>query len=65
MMVNLDRDKCVGAGQCVMAAPAVFDQADDDGLAVLLDPAPTGALEEDAREAARVCPALAIHLAED
>ena len=65
MIVNLDRDKCVGAGQCVMAAPAVFDQGDDDGLAVLLDPAPTGARKEGAREAARVCPALAIYLAED
>lgn len=31
MRTHADRDKCIGAGQCAMAAPAVFDQ-DDDGV---------------------------------
>jgi ferredoxin len=26
MRVSLQKDLCIGAGQCVLAAPAVFDQ---------------------------------------
>lgn len=39
MHITADRERCVGAGQCVLAAPAVFDQ-DDDGLVapLTLDP---------------------------
>ncbi|MFF0087030.1 ferredoxin [Streptomyces canus] len=29
MRIDVDADRCVGAGQCVMAAPKVFDQNDD------------------------------------
>jgi ferredoxin len=29
----VDRDRCIGAGQCVLAMPSVFAQ-DDDGLVV-------------------------------
>jgi ferredoxin len=35
MKIEANRDVCIGAGMCVMTAPAVFDQ-DDDGLVVLL-----------------------------
>jgi len=58
--VILDQDKCIGSGQCVLSAPEVFDQRDDDGIAVLLEETP----EEGTREAARICPALAITVAE-
>lgn len=37
MKVIIDEDKCVGAGQCVLAAAEVFDQREDDGIVVLLD----------------------------
>jgi ferredoxin len=40
MRVELDEPKCVAAGQCVMAAPEVFDQRDDDGVAILLEEQP-------------------------
>lgn len=59
MKVTLDQDKCVASGQCVVAAADVFDQ-DDDGIAVLLDPAPSSARADDVQQAAAVCPALAI-----
>ncbi|WP_234317430.1 ferredoxin, partial [Streptomyces stelliscabiei] len=36
MRVELDEPKCVASGQCVMASPEVFDQRDDDGVAILL-----------------------------
>ncbi|MFD6277127.1 ferredoxin [Streptomyces sp. NPDC060209] len=61
MKVTLDQDKCVASGQCVVAADDVFDQ-DDDGIAVLLDPAPPSARAEDVQQAAAVCPALAIRV---
>lgn len=62
MHIELDQDRCVGAGQCVMAAPDVFDQREDDGIAVLLDPTPPAEQADNVREAAAVCPAMAIAL---
>ncbi|MFE3743374.1 ferredoxin [Streptomyces sp. NPDC059134] len=46
MRVTVDQESCVGAGQCVLNAPDVFDQ-DDDGFVVLLNEAP-GAEDRDA-----------------
>jgi ferredoxin len=64
MKVVVDQDKCVGAGQCVLLAPDVFDQRDEDGIVVLLNEFPPAELHDDVRQAARVCPALAIELDE-
>jgi len=60
MKVTVDEDKCCGAGQCVLLAPDVFDQREDDGIVVLLDAAPSEELHAAVREAAAVCPAAAI-----
>jgi ferredoxin len=60
MKVTADQDKCCGAGTCVMLAPDVFDQREQDGVVVLLDPAPPAGLHAAVREAAGVCPASAI-----
>jgi ferredoxin len=62
--VTVDQDKCVGAGQCVLTAPEVFDQRDEDGIVVLLREEPPATAHDDVRTAAQVCPALAIELAE-
>jgi ferredoxin len=62
MRVHVDQDKCCGAGSCVLSAPEVFDQNDEDGLVVLLDPRPPAELHEAVREAAAVCPAEVITL---
>jgi ferredoxin len=59
MRVTVDRDKCVGAGQCVLVAPETFDQ-DDDGIVALLTEAPPRERRAAVEEAARLCPALAI-----
>lgn len=64
MRVVVDQDKCVGSGQCVLLAPDVFDQRDEDGIVVLLRDNPPAALYDDVRQAARLCPALAIGLDE-
>ncbi|MFF8234915.1 ferredoxin [Streptomyces caelestis] len=64
MKVEVDVPKCVASGQCVLIAPEVFDQRDEDGMVVLLDETPAPELHEAVRESAMVCPAAAIHLAE-
>ncbi|QII07358.1 ferredoxin [Rhodococcoides fascians A25f] len=64
MKVVVDQDKCVAAGQCVAASMEVFDQRDEDGIVVLLEEFPSAELAEDVRQAAAVCPALAIQIEE-
>ncbi|MEI5524816.1 ferredoxin [Streptomyces brasiliscabiei] len=60
MKLHVDETKCCGAGQCVLIAPDIFDQRDEDGIVVLLDPTPPAPHHPSAREAAAVCPARAI-----
>jgi ferredoxin len=60
MKVTVDQEKCCGAGTCVLLAPDVFDQRDEDGLVVLLDETPADDLHDIVREAASVCPGVAI-----
>jgi ferredoxin len=55
--IHIDRDKCMGSGNCSYWAPGVFD-LDDDGIAVVSGD-PTG--HEDRVElAAEHCPTAAI-----
>jgi ferredoxin len=63
MKVELEADKCVASGQCVLAAMDVFDQ-DDDGIAILLEQEIGDELLDDVKEAVAVCPAAAIRLIE-
>jgi ferredoxin len=59
--VEADRDLCISAGNCVMSAPAVFDQ-DDDGIVVLLvADVPEGEVAH-VRDAVKLCPAEALRL---
>jgi ferredoxin len=60
--VRVDQDVCIGAGQCVFAAPAVFTQREDDGVVELLQTHPAPELASAVEEAARVCPASVITL---
>jgi ferredoxin len=60
MKVTVDKEKCIASGQCVLTAPDVFDQRDEDGIVVLLNPDPPDGLAQDVKQAAAVCPALAI-----
>ncbi len=64
MKITVDQDKCCGAGTCVLLAPEVFDQRDQDGIVVLLDAAPAEELHDTVREAASVCPGVAISVSE-
>ncbi len=60
MQVTIDQDLCCSAGQCVLAAPDVFDQSDDDGLVRLRRAIPGPGLHADVRLAAALCPSGAI-----
>jgi ferredoxin len=60
MKITADLNKCIGGGQCVLAAPDVFDQRDEDGLVIVLNPNPTAEQAASVHEAARLCPAAAI-----
>ncbi|GLW08052.1 ferredoxin [Microtetraspora sp. NBRC 13810] len=64
MKIIVDEDRCCGAGQCVLLAPEVFDQREDDGIVILLTAEPGEHLRASVREAAAVCPASAIELDE-
>jgi ferredoxin len=59
MKVSLEKDLCIGAGQCVLAAPEVFDQDEDGTVELLADPSPAEQ-DEAVRSAAHACPAQVI-----
>ncbi|MFE4534651.1 ferredoxin [Streptomyces scopuliridis] len=64
MKVFADQDTCVASGQCVLAAAEVFDQREEDGIVVLLDNNPPVGLADEVRQAAALCPAVAIRVEE-
>ncbi|MFF7656399.1 ferredoxin [Streptomyces sp. NPDC007983] len=65
MKVTVDDEKCCAAGSCVMIAPEVFDQREEDGIVILLDAAPSEDQHDAVRECVQVCPAGAIQVSED
>lgn len=64
MWVTVDQEKCAVSGRCVMTAPEVFDQRDEDGVVVLLQENPPDGSSTAVREAALLCPAQAITVEE-
>ena len=61
MEITIDRDTCMGSGNCSFWAPGVFD-LDDEGIAIVLDPA--AAPIDKIRLAEQGCPTRAITLTE-
>ncbi len=62
MRVIADEDKCIGAGQCVRAAAAVFDQDEDTGLVVVLNDEPSEDVRSAVNAAVRLCPTHALRM---
>jgi ferredoxin len=60
--IDIDRDACMGSGNCVYAAPGVFE-LDDDSIARVVDP--EASPDEAILTAARQCPTHAITLRRD
>ncbi|MFE0809186.1 ferredoxin [Streptomyces sp. NPDC058794] len=63
MDITIDKDTCIGAGQCALTAPEVFAQ-DDDGYSTVRPAAEDGGGSALVREAARACPVGAITVSE-
>ncbi|MEV4759277.1 ferredoxin [Micromonospora sp. NPDC049559] len=62
MRVRVDRERCCGSGNCVLAAPEVFDQDDADGLVLLRRAEVPPELADGVRRAVDLCPAGALGL---
>ncbi|MGQ0838464.1 ferredoxin [Actinokineospora sp.] len=57
--IEVDSRSCIGAGQCVVSAPQVFDQ-DDLGIVTVLVAEPAESMMDTVREAALICPSQSI-----
>ena len=62
MKVKVDRDLCIGVGNCVAFAPTVF-VLDKENKAVVLDPSSVD--DDTLLEAAESCPENAIQVEDD
>jgi ferredoxin len=60
--ISIDRDVCMGSGNCSFWAPGVFD-LDDDGIAVIVDP--NAQPDDKVILAAQGCPTQAISILQD
>jgi ferredoxin len=60
--ISIDRELCMGSGNCAFWAPGVFD-LDDDGIAVVLDP--NAQPDETIVLAGQGCPTQAIAIVRD
>ncbi|GLZ47250.1 ferredoxin [Actinomycetospora sp. NBRC 106375] len=64
MKIEANRDICIGAGNCVLAAEDVFDQ-DDDAIVEVLEDHPSPDQETEVRNAVAQCPSGALSLVDD
>lgn len=62
MQIAVDYDLCEGHGQCLLAAPDVFDIPDGAEQVVVLDSHPPEADRDRLIRAAAMCPAQAIRI---
>ena len=62
LSIEINRDVCMGSGNCSFWAPGVFD-LDDDGVAIVIDAA--GESEDKIILAAQGCPTQAITVSRD
>ncbi|MGH3492605.1 MAG: ferredoxin, partial [Sciscionella sp.] len=62
MKIQADTDVCVGAGQCVLTAPELFDQSEDDGTVRVLDTEPDERHKATVEQAVLLCPSGALSL---
>lgn len=62
LLIEINREVCMGSGNCSFWAPAVFD-LDDDGVAVVIDA--EGDTEDKIILAAQGCPTQAISVLRD
>jgi ferredoxin len=64
MRVEANREVCIGSGNCLLTAPTVFDQDENDALVVVLAAEPPAEVHDLVRRAAYMCPSGAISVTE-
>ena len=64
MKIKADTGVCVGAGMCALTVPEVFDQGEEDGTVVVLEPEPAASREAAVRRAVKLCPSGALSVEE-
>lgn len=62
MKIHVDFENCEGHGECVVAAPELFDLDDSGEKAVLLKDDPGEEERGNAVRAAKLCPVAAIRI---
>ncbi len=65
LRIEIDELRCCASGQCHLAAPTVFDQREEDGAVLLIDPTPNDSLRDAVLEAAQLCPCRVIQVWDD
>jgi ferredoxin len=55
MRILVDQAKCIGSGNCVLAAPDVFTQDEDDGTVVVIDSEPDASVRAAVEAALETC----------
>ena len=65
MRVTLDESLCQAYGNCLLAAPEVFELEASAAVATVLEPSPAESLRPEVEEAVRSCPVEALRLLEE
>jgi ferredoxin len=63
MRITADRERCIGAGQCVLTDPEMFDQSEEDNTVILLAEQVRSEQLDRVRFAVRICPSGALSIA--
>ena len=64
MKVIVDLDVCQAHGDCVVAAPEIFDLGEEDDVVTVIQPEPGEDLRSLAERAEQDCPVTAIRIEE-
>jgi ferredoxin len=64
MRVIVDLDVCQAHGDCVVAAPEIFDLGEEDDVVTVIQPEPPEELWDKAERAMQDCPVTAIRIEE-
>jgi ferredoxin len=62
LRIEVDLDRCAGHGQCLLAAPTVFDVDEEARQVIVLDPDPVEDLREAVQRAVSMCPTGALEV---
>ncbi|MDG4792769.1 ferredoxin [Micromonospora sp. WMMD1082] len=65
MRLIVDRQRCLGAAQCVLSAPDLFDQSALDGQVVVRREPAADELLDVVRVVVRLCPSGALRLTDE